>query len=65
MSVFPRRARIDLMIPEEKAIYDCVQAVESLGAHPLLTDTVVLLGEARSKLADWVERDALSYNHGN
>lgn len=51
----PRRIRIDLMTPEELAIYNMVGEVEKLGAHPLLTDCVVLLGDARQKLAEWVD----------
>jgi hypothetical protein len=30
-------------------------AVEIVGAHPLLTDAVVLLGQAREKVADYVD----------
>ncbi len=52
---FPRRSRLDLLTPEELAIFNITQQVESLGAHPLLTDVVNLLHEARGKLADWVE----------
>lgn len=55
MNNFPRRARIDLMTPEELALFNMIGEVEKLGAHPLLTDVVVLLGDARSKLADWVD----------
>lgn len=41
--------------PAEKAIHDAVQAVESAGANPLLTDAVNLLAHARQKVAMWVE----------
>lgn len=54
---FPRRRRIDLMTPEETKIREAVLAVEALGAHPLLTETSVILQKARDKLADYVERD--------
>lgn len=54
----PRRARLDLVTPEEKALYEMVWQIEKLGAHVLLTDVVVLLGRAREKLADWVELNA-------
>lgn len=54
-SVVPRRNRIDLMTPAEKAIYDAVGLVESMGAHVRLTDAVVLLGQARSAVADYVD----------
>ena len=54
----PRRARIDQMTTEELSIWNMVGQVEKLGAHPLLTDVVVLLSDARSKLADWVDLQA-------
>ena len=57
----PRRARIDLMTTEELFIWNTVGQVEKLGAHPLLTDCVTLLGEARSKLADWVDLQAAQH----
>lgn len=52
---FPRRACLWLLTKEERAIYDIVSEVEKLGAHPLLTDVVVLLGQAKDKLSDWIE----------
>lgn len=51
----PRRIRMDQWTPAERAIYDAVQAVEAAGAHPLLTDAVILLGQAREKVADYVD----------
>ena len=54
----PRRARIDLQTPAEKAIRDAVIAVEAVGAHPLLTDAVVLLSRAQERVADYLEADA-------
>lgn len=54
-SPFPRRNCVDLWCPAEKAISDAVQAVEREGAHPALTDAVVLLGQAQEKVADWYE----------
>jgi hypothetical protein len=51
----PRRNRLDLCTPAELAIYDAVQAVEKAGAHPLLTDAVNLLAQAREKVADYVD----------
>ena len=56
----PRRNRIDLFTPAEAAIYAAVQAVEEAGAHPLLTDAVVLLQQAREKVADYVDGQAPS-----
>ena len=52
---FPRRIRMDKMTPEELGILNMIDQVEKLGAHPFLTDVVVLLGQARDKLADWVD----------
>lgn len=52
---FPRRNRLDLHSPAEAAIRAAVDAVESSGAHPLLTDAVNLLHAARDKVADFVE----------
>lgn len=52
---FPRRNRLDLCTPAELAIRAAVEAVEAAGAHPLLTDAVILLQQAREKVADFVE----------
>ena len=52
---FPRRNRIDLQTPAEKAIRGAVQAVEEAGADERLTSAVMLLGEALDKVADYVE----------
>lgn len=51
----PRRARIDLFTPAERAIYEAVQAVEGLPADARLTDAVMLLQAARDSVADYVE----------
>lgn len=51
----PRRCYIDKLTPAEKAIYDALGAVESVGAHPLLTEVSELLSQAREKLADYVD----------
>lgn len=51
----PRRNRLDLFTPAEKAIYDVVQAVEAVGADTRLTRAVILLGEARDLVADFVD----------
>lgn len=50
-----RRCDMLQFTPAEKAIYDAVQVVEAAGAHPLLTDAVILLQQARDKVADFVE----------
>lgn len=51
----PRRACLYLFTPAEKAVYDAVQAVEKVGADVRLTDAVVLLQQAREKLADYFD----------
>jgi cell fate (sporulation/competence/biofilm development) regulator YlbF (YheA/YmcA/DUF963 family) len=51
----PRRVRLDLMTPAEKAIYDAGQEIEKLGADVRLTEAVVLLMEARNKVADFID----------
>lgn len=53
---FPRRNRLDLLTPAEKSIRAAVDAVEVAGCDPLLTDAVVLLGQAQDKVADFVEK---------
>lgn len=52
---FPRRCQVNLYTPAEKAISEAINAVEKAGAHPLLTDAVMLLAEAKEKVADFVE----------
>lgn len=51
-----RRIRVDLLTPAELAIRAAVLVVEEAGAHPLLTDAVILLQQAREKVADWVDK---------
>lgn len=51
----PRRNRIDLLTNREQLLRQAQQAVEEAGAHPLLTDASVLIGEARERLADFEE----------
>lgn len=51
----PRRSRIDLFTPVETTIWQTIQAVEGLGAHTLLTEAVILLQQAKDKVADYVE----------
>lgn len=52
---FPRRNRIDLLTVEEKAIYDAAVMVDHMPADVRLTEAVILLGQAREKVADYVE----------
>lgn len=53
----PRRFRVNLLTPTENSIREAVGRVEDLGAHPLLTDAIVLLAAAREKVADFLELD--------
>lgn len=55
MNDVPRRSRIDLMTPAELSIREAVQKVEEVGAHQLLTEAVVLLEQAKNKVADFVD----------
>lgn len=52
---FPRRNQMDLWCPAEKAIHDAMQAVEAMTADTRLTAAVVLLGQARDRVADFVD----------
>lgn len=56
MNTIPRRIRLDLMTPAEKAITTSMQEVESAGCDPLLTEAVTLLSQAREKVADYVDK---------
>ena len=49
----PRRAMVPEWTEAEHAISRAVELVELVGAHPLLTDAVVLLGRAKDKVADY------------
>lgn len=51
----PRRNRLDLNTPAEKAIFDAMQEVEMAGADVKLTEAVILLGKARNLVADYVD----------
>lgn len=57
MNEIPRRNRLDQNTPAELAIRDAVDAVERMGADVLLTESVVLLGQAREKLADYIDQE--------
>lgn len=56
MSTTLRRIRIDQLTPAETAIRNAIIAVERVGADALLTDAVILLQQARDKVADYVDR---------
>ncbi len=51
----PRRARMEDWCPAEKAIYTASLAVEGMPADVRLTDAVVLLGQAKDRVADFVD----------
>lgn len=55
-SDIPRRCFINRLTPAELAIREAMIAVEKVGADPLLTEAVVLLGKAQDKVADYVDR---------
>jgi len=52
----PRRNRLDLNTPAEKAIYEAIQEVEELGADVKLTEAVTLLVKAKDMVADYVDK---------
>jgi hypothetical protein len=52
----PRRAFLNRNTPAELAIRNAVQSVEEIGAHPLLTDAVLLLQQAFNKVADYIDQ---------
>ena len=52
----PRRNRLDLNTPAEKAIYDAMQEVERAGADVKLTKVVTLLSKAKDTLADYIDK---------
>lgn len=51
----PRRARMDDWNEAERAISEAMQAVEKMVADPRLTDAIILLTEAKSAVADFVD----------
>lgn len=52
----PRRAQLQHMTKEERAIWDAHQMIENMPhAHPLITECQVLLDKAKDKLSDWVD----------
>lgn len=55
MARAPRRCRVDLATPPEKAIREAMGVVEDLGADVRLTEAVNLLGQALDKVADYVD----------
>jgi pyridoxal biosynthesis lyase PdxS len=55
MDTIPRRARMDRWVPAEHAIHAAIEAVERMPADVRLTDAVVLLGQAKDRVADYVD----------
>lgn len=53
----PRRSRLYLNTTAELAIYNALQEVEKMPADIRLTDTVILLGQAKDKVADFVDSE--------
>ena len=55
MDEIPRRARVDQWVRAERLIQDAVDSVEAMAADPRLTQAVILLGQARAYVADFVD----------
>lgn len=53
----PRRNYMPEWSEQETGIYNLIQQIEKLGAHPLLTDVINHLEQAKERLADWIEKD--------
>lgn len=51
----PRRNCIDKMVPAELAITNVIRQIETMGADVRLTEAQILLGQARDKVADYVD----------
>ena len=60
----PRRIRLDLNTPAELAIYEAMGEVEKLPADTRLTEAVILLEQAKNKVADYVD-GVVSDGNGN
>jgi hypothetical protein len=52
----PRRNRLDLMHPAEKAIQDAIWEIEKVGADIELTNAQILLSQAKDKLSDYLDK---------
>lgn len=51
----PRRNQIDLYSPAEIAISEAMKEVEKSGCDVRLTDAIMLLEKAKSKVADYID----------
>ncbi len=56
MQEIPRRARVDKWSEAELAIQMAVDEVEKIGADPKLTEAVMLLSQARERVADFIDQ---------
>lgn len=61
-SQIPRRIRLDLNTPAELAVRNAVDEVEKLPADTRLTEAVILLDQAREKIADYIDEQTLLTN---
>jgi uncharacterized Zn finger protein len=57
---FPRRSQLTLLTPAETAIHVALIEVEKVGADSRLTDAIVLLQQAREKVADYLDERLLN-----
>jgi hypothetical protein len=55
VSAIPRRIHLERLTPAEHAIRAAILAVEEMGADVRLTKAVILLGEAKDRVADYVD----------
>jgi hypothetical protein len=55
MAMIPRRAYLERQTPAELAIREAIRVVEALPADTRLTAAVILLWQAREKVADYVD----------
>ena len=53
----PRRIRLDLMTPTERAITDIIRMIEALPPDVRLTQAQNKLAEARELVADFVDQE--------
>lgn len=53
----PRRSQMQQWSVAEYSIFSAIQTVEFTGCHPLLTEAVQLLVQAKEKVADFVDQE--------
>jgi hypothetical protein len=58
----PRRNRVDLLTPAERAIADAVKAVEAVSPDGRLTQAVILLDRALNHVANYVDEEAAKHH---